>query len=103
MTPTNLDSLNLPVVSESEGPSGSKDRRSERRPTLRDVAGDAACPALHPPTSRSRVTRRPFSQILGPHPRTLENILKIARSGPRKWGKKRRVNPPSPGGGRKCG
>ena len=79
MTPTNLDSLNLPVVSESEGPSGSKDRRSERRPTLRDVAGDAACPALHPPTNRSRLTRRLFSQILGPHRATLEMTSRASR------------------------
>src|SRR3989454_7323971 len=79
MTPTNLDSLNLPVVSGSEGPSGSKDRQSERRPTLRDVAGDAACPALHPPTSRSRLTRRLFSQILGPHRATLEMTSRASR------------------------
>ncbi len=79
MTPTSLDSLNLSVVSGSEGPSGSKDRRSERRPTLRDVAGDAACPALHPPTSRSRLTRRLFSQILGPHRATLEMTSRASR------------------------
>src|SRR5207247_1587628 len=63
----------------SEGPSGSKDGRSERRPTLRDVAGDAACPALHPPTSRSRLTRRLFSQILGPHRATLEMTSRASR------------------------
>jgi len=79
MTPTSLDSLNLSVVSGSEGPSGSKDRRSERRPTLQDVAGDAACPALHPPTSRSRLTRRLFSQILGPHRATLEMTSRASR------------------------
>src|SRR2546428_14080425 len=79
MTPTNRDSLSLPVVSGSEGPSGSKDRQSERRPTLRDVAGDAACPALHPPTSRSRLTRRLFSQILGPHRATLEMTSRASR------------------------
>src|SRR5438876_270299 len=79
MTPTSLDSLNLSVVSGSEGPSGSKDRRSERRPTLRDVAGDAACPALHPPISRSRLTRRLFSQILGPHRATLEMTSRASR------------------------
>src|SRR2546428_13012378 len=79
MTPTNLDSLNLPVVSGSEGPSGSKDRQSERRPTLRDVAGDAACPALHPPTSRSRLTRRLFSQARGRHRATLEMTSRASR------------------------
>ncbi len=33
---------------------------SERRPTLRDIAGaDAVCPALHPPTSRKLVDTAP--------------------------------------------
>src|SRR5437667_5624514 len=79
MTPTSLDSLNLSVVSRSERTSDSKDRHGERGRALRDVAGDAACPALHPPTSRSRLTRRLFSQILGPHRATLEMTSRASR------------------------